>query len=48
MTNEIRQNSCTFDNQFSIKILAFDVFDYEDFKFESWQREKIREVFNNN
>ena len=37
---------CTSDNQFFIKFLAPDVFDYGDSKSESWQRaKKIREVF---
>ena len=37
---------CTSDNQFLIKILAPDVFDYGDSKSESWHlAKKIREVF---
>ena len=44
--NETLTNFRTSDNQFLIKILAPDVFDYGDSKSESWHRaKKIREVF---
>ena len=40
------KNFCTSDNQFLIKFLTPDVFDYGDSKSESWHRaKKNREVF---
>ena len=45
-SNEINKNFRTSNNQYSIKILAPDVFNYEYLKSKSWRRaKKIRKLF---